>query len=379
MRTAIVLLLALAGLSDLNAQSDFSTSELNFQDRDWVLVEIGSGGIREHLGREAVFLENSNLIPRGVDFKEGVIEFDLATEHASGFVGVRFRDNGEGTAEQFYVRFHQSGNTDATQYLGQMNGVASWQLHAGPNDAAAVELNTGEWIPIRIVVEDDKADIFVRDMETPLLHVPELRTDNDSGMVAFFASDRPEMTTGAYFSNLQIRDIAGDEGVRGQPREEPEVADDVIRTWEISQAFDEATLNETHTLDRQLIESANWRTVDVESNGILNISRYSPRAQGSQTVLVRTIIDAEAATSRQLNFGFSDRVRIYVNGRQQFYGTDMWRSRDYRFLGTVGLYDAVIIHLEPGENEIIAAVSESFGGWGFIGQLENRDGLKIRP
>jgi hypothetical protein len=92
-------------------------------------------------------------------------------------------------------------------------------------------------------------------------------------------------------------------------------------------------------------------------------------------VLVRLKIIANEDTSRLFRFGYSDRVRIYVNGQQQFVGNAQWRSRDHRFLGTVGLHDGIPLHLKAGMNEIVAAVSESFGGWGFVGQIENRQGL----
>ena len=313
------------------------------------------------------------------EFSEGVIEFDLASEHASGFVGVNFRDDSNGNGEQFYVRFHQSGRPDSTQYLGQLNGLASWQLHAGPNDATAVELGTGEWIPVRIVVEGDKADIFVRDMITPALHIPYLRTDSNNGKVIFYAFDRPGMITGAYFSQVKVRPLAEGEGVVGTAREEPEVADSVLKNWQISSALNEELLSSQFELSKSTVDSLNWQEVGVEENGILNIARYTQIAPEAQTVLVKLVLTADAATTRQFNFGYSDRVRIYVNGKQQFYGNSQWRSRDHRFLGTAGLHDAVILHLDAGDNEVIAAVSESFGGWGFIGQIEDRDGLMIKP
>lgn len=371
--------LVILGMNTARAQTEPKTSEIEFAGENWKLEEYGEAGEKAFLGRQAMFLERAQLTLLGRDFSEGVIEFDLAAEQASGFVGVNFRDDANGNGEQFYVRFHQSGRPDSTQYLAQLNGLASWQLHAGPNDATAVELGTNQWIPIRIVVENDKADIFVRDMINPALHIAHLRTDNDEGNVTFYAFERPNMITGAYFSQILVRPLNAGEGVKGEPREEPKVPDTVVKTWQVSSPFSESLLADHFILDQSLLDSVTWRDAKVEDNGVLNIARYTQIAPEQQTVLVRINVNSQTPTTRQMDFGYSDRVRVYVNGSQQFYGNSQWRSRDHRFLGTVGLHDAVILHLDAGDNEIIAAVSESFGGWGFLGQLNNREGLVIRP
>jgi hypothetical protein len=354
-----------------------STMDLEFENRDWLLEKVGSGETRSYLGREALFLERAQITLKDEIFSEGVIEFDLAAEQPSGFVGVNFRGDDQGNSEQFYVRFHQSGRPDSTQYLGKMNGLASWQLHAGPNDAAAVSLGTRQWIPIRIVVEKDSADIFVRDMNEPLLHIPELRSDNDKGTVNFYAFDRPKVITGAYFSNLEVRSLAAGEGVVGKAREEAKVADTVFRKWQISSPISESSLQGQFHFPAIDPNTLTWRSVGVERNGILNIARYEKKTADADTVLIKLKIKTDEKASRLFRFGYSDRVRIYVNGQQQFFGNAKWRSRDHRFLGTVGLHDAVPLHLKPGANEVLVAVSESFGGWGFIGQIEDRTGLII--
>ena len=50
-------------------------------------------------------------------------------------------------------------------------------------------------------------------------------------------------------------------------------------------------------------------------------------------------------------------------------GDDTYRSRDYRFLGSIGWYDTLYLPLEQGDNELLIAVSEDFGGWGVQARL----------
>ena len=68
------------------------------------------------------------------------------------------------------------------------------------------------------------------------------------------------------------------------------------------------------------------------------------------------------------NFGYSDDVSIFLNGRLLFSGMSGYHSRDPSFLGLIGLFDAVPLHLRKGENELLLIVSETFGGWGFMGR-----------
>ena len=57
--------------------------------------------------------------------------------------------------------------------------------------------------------------------------------------------------------------------------------------------------------------------------------------------------------------------------------TTGYRSRDYRFLGSIGWYDTVWLPLEQGENELVLAVSETFGGWGVQARLASLDDVEL--
>lgn len=56
---------------------------------------------------------------------------------------------------------------------------------------------------------------------------------------------------------------------------------------------------------------------------------------------------------------------------------DGWRSRDYRFLGTVGPHYELVLPLEAGETELLLAVSESFGGWGVTLSVPEASGVSV--
>lgn len=364
----------LIGATLLVSAPVFATAgEIEFEDKTWTVGELDGSEARveDFQGRTALYLGRNFAGLQDINLSDMVIEYEYAATHPSGFIGVRFRDNLEtGNREQFYTRPHQSGQPDATQYMGVVNGASTWQLHAGPNEAVAVDLPAQEWIKVRIVAIGDRADIFVGDLSTPLIHVPDLRSESASGIFSVYASDRGGINdTGAYISNVIVRAATADDEIIGSPAETDPLPEGLIRSFDVSAPITEESIQTTYHLSDLSEVPDQWTSLDVESDGVANLARTTAIADDKNTVLVRIPIDAEAGETRMLRFGYSDRVRIFVNGKLVFFGNAQWRSRDHRFLGTISLEDSVALHLEAGENEVIAAVSESFGGWGFKASL----------
>lgn len=357
----------------LSAPAFAETIEIDFEGETWLASEGENSDFRaeDYLGRPALYLRRNVAALDAEDLGDMVIEYEYAATHPSGFIGVNFRADGEtGNLEQFYTRPHQSGHPDATQYMVATNGSATWQLHAGPNEAVATDLPPETWIKVRIVAIGDQADFFVGDMETPLIHVSDLRSTSASGQVGLYASDRPWMLeTGAYFSNITIRAATADDKIIGTPNETEPQPEGLIERFEVSSPFEEEQITDVYQLSDLSVEPESWTELDVENDGVANLARAAPIQDGKNTALVRMTFDADAAETRMLTFGYSDRVRLYVDGKLVYTGNAQWRARDHRFLGTIALVDSIALHLEPGETEVIAAVSESFGGWGFKAAL----------
>ena len=71
----------------------------------------------------------------------------------------------------------------------------------------------------------------------------------------------------------------------------------------------------------------------------------------------------------ELALGYSDVAAVFVNDTLIYKGNNTYQSRDYRYLGTIGLFDRVALPLQAGENEVWIAVSEAFGGWGILATI----------
>ena len=80
---------------------------------------------------------------------------------------------------------------------------------------------------------------------------------------------------------------------------------------------------------------------------------------------------------KPLQFRFSDSVKVHFNGQLIYSGNDLFRSRDYRFLGTIGYYDTLYLPLLSGKNELVMAISEKFGGWGVQARFVDMPGISL--
>jgi hypothetical protein len=86
-----------------------------------------------------------------------------------------------------------------------------------------------------------------------------------------------------------------------------------------------------------------------------------------KVVYARTRIHSDRAQLKKLYIGYSDDVSVFLNGRILFRGRSAQNFRDPAFLGIVDPEnDAVYLPLRKGSNELMLAVSELGGGWGFI-------------
>jgi hypothetical protein len=152
----------------------------------------------------------------------------------------------------------------------------------------------------------------------------------------------------------------------------------IVPVWRVSDAFEEPDPAPVELATGALDHHA-WTTLEAEASGLVNLSIASGIRDGLNTVWARATISADRAGTRAMRLGFSDRAVVYLNGRALFRGDDSYRSRDYRFLGSIGWWDTVYLPLQAGDNDLAIAVSEDFGGWGVMARFDDLDGIRIRP
>ena len=323
-------------------------------------------------GEAALFLKNGSALVRDGVFRNGVIEFDILTAGERGFSGVYFRISEGNNAEHFYIRPHQSGQVDANQYTPVFNGVPGWQMYFGPRFSVPFDYKFGEWMHIKIVISGAKADIYI-DSDQPLLHVT-LKQPDRAGGVGISSNFGP-----VWFANFRYEEIENPEITGTAAGDDLVPGPGALLNWQVSSAISETVLDGAMTLPEEATGDLSWQNLEVEDNGYANLARVQGLAEGANTALAKINIRAGADTTRAIRFGYSDRVKVFLNGALIYSGDNTYRTRDYRYLGTIGLFDEVALALREGDNELIFAVSESFGGWAIMAAIEDREGLEITP
>lgn len=352
-------LVALGTLALSSARAD----TVSFQSNRWH-IDAEESRVEPYMGQTSLYLKNGLAYVIDSEFDNGTIEFDIAFSRERGFTGGVWRLQDPANYEEFYLRPHQSGNPDANQYTPVFNRSTGWQLYHGPAYGAPTEYVFDQWMPVRIVVSDMQAEVYIRDMETPAVFIPDMKRAREAGAVgvnAYFASAR--------FANFRYEpsDSPTLKGHGDLPKAAPEGA---IMAWQVSDPFDERRLENMFTLD-DAIRQRTWTPLESERSGIANLARLHGVAEGQNTVFARTTLVTEHPRRTRLSIGYSDNVKVYLNGQLLYDGTNFYESRDYRYLGTIGLFDAVCLDLGAGDNQLWMAVSERFGGWGIMAQLHD--------
>ena len=323
-------------------------------------------------GKECLYLENGSAHLDGSDFKMGIIEYEVMFQPGRKFAGIQFRIQDAGNHEEFYMRAHQSGNPDATQYTPVYNGMAGWQLYYGEGYSTACSYNFGTWIQVKLVVAEKSMDVYVDDMSKPLLQVHDLKRTPESGMIGFWS-----LLGGAWYARLSYQSMDSPPPLT-QTLKKRIPPEGTISDWEVSSAFNAKDLAPFYALDDfKGMDQLIWQTLPVEYSGTVNLAQISPVTQTTNTVLVKTTIHSKLNQILKMDFGYSDDAILYVNGKVLYSGQRRFLSRDYRYLGTIGYFDAAYLPLKEGENEVVFAITGGGGGWGIKAKLETLEGITM--
>jgi hypothetical protein len=372
MKTKVILLarfgalvpLAVAALAaTADAQQQFDSSAWNISAAEW--------RVETYRERNALLLRDGAAWLRGSSFENGTIEFDIAFSDALGFPGIAFRAATHGDYELFYLRENLSGQPHATQYTPVLHGLYAWQIYAGPRWEATARWTHDRWMHVKLVVSGARAELYV-DGDSAVQVIPRLRGPQGAGEVGVLSGN------GARFANFVVRPDRAPPLADAPPAIRDSMSATIVRTWRVSTPFAESLMRGVADLAAVPV-AATWATLDVEERGIANLARLAGNGSGRNTVVAAITITSDRARTVPVRFGFSDRVRVFLNGRMLYAGNDGFGTHDPDFLGIVGLFDELDLPLKRGTNELWFAVSETFGGWAITADLPDRDGIAVRP
>jgi glyoxylase-like metal-dependent hydrolase (beta-lactamase superfamily II) len=339
--------------------------EVPFTDERWQIDALDYE-IADYLGQKALKIRGGAAMLPDLNVKNGLVEFDLAVSPERGFAGLIFRLQDEANYEHFYIRPHQSGNPDANQYTPVFNGVSAWQLYHGAGYGEPVAYRYNEWMHVKIIFAGTRAKVYI-DSDEPVLHIEDLKRGELGGALGVHSAN----FSAVHFTNFKFSALADAYAFPAAQQEAEDVADGLVTSWQVSDAFDSASLQGIATLGTQHKVNRTWTELGAESTGITNLARVNGLGENSNTVFARVVVTADQAGVKELVLGYSDAAAVFVNDTLIYKGNNGYLTRDYRYLGTIGLFDSVALPLQAGENEIWVAVSEAFGGWGIMATISD--------
>jgi len=335
-------------------------------------VSAAEWRVEPYRGRDALLLRDGAAWLRNSHFQNGTIEFDIAFNEASGFPGIAFRAASHRDHELFYLRTNVSGQPHATQYTPVLHGLYAWQIYAGPAWEATARWTYDRWMHVKLVVSGVRAELYV-DGDTAVQVIPRLRGPEGAGEVGVIGGSGVTR-----FANFVVRPAEATPLAAAPAAAPDSTPAGIVRTWRVSAPFAESLMTDVADL-AAVPGPATWNTLGIEERGIANLARLEGNGNGRNTVVAAVTIASDRARTVPVRFGFSDRVRVYLNGRLLYAGNDGFGTHDPEFLGIVGLFDQLALPLERGPNELWFAVSETFGGWAITADLPDRDGITVSP
>jgi hypothetical protein len=365
-RTWTLILLAASGCSANTGAGEI----VPFDSERWT-IEATEHRVEDHLGRPSLFLKGGVARLDDVEFIDGIIEFDIAFTPERGFPGMFWRLQDDRNFEELYFRPHQNGNPDANQYTPIFNGLPGWQLYHGEGYGVPIEYRFGEWMHVKLVVSQERAEAYL-DSDEPFLVIDDLKRDPIAGKIGVEVSDYAP----AWFSNFHYEQLSAPP-LQTDPRPRQPTPPGTVTRWAVSNPFAEAALEGRTRLTASALPDLEWSALASEPTGITNLARLAGISEEANTVMARVIVRSDRERIVRAGFGYSDRVRVYLNDRLMYSGDNGYRTRDYRYLGTIGLFDEVWLPLQRGDNELWFAVSEDFGGWGILCRLGALEGIDL--
>ena len=261
------------------------------------------------------------------------------------------------------------------QYAPALNSVGgAWKIYHGDGANAVATLPFGAWVHVKIDVTGSVANLYLNGAAKPTLTVPAL-AGVDGAQVGVWTG---AFGRGAYFSNVRYTARAP-----AAPAPPPALPPGTLADWQITDALDATAFPPGAALN---LGTMRWQSVRPEPSGVVLISRYrrSPQVSfpfdattgeplvdnimnnqvaGAKVVLARTVIDSDRDQIKRMLFGYVNGLVVYCNGTPLYFGADVGGG----IMCPVG--DGVFLPLKKGPNEVVFAVTNVTGGWGFWARL----------
>jgi len=208
MKTKLTLMILLAAnyvlAQTAHNYSVIKTSEWNIPRNDTLDYSLG-----EYQGKNALLMTRkignyksaSIAYPTKSDFKDGVIEVDLAWPgKQGGYIGLAFRIADAHHYQVVYFRPESSGTINAIQYMPEKKAEFNWWDYEADKYQAKAVLPLHDWFHVKLVVKGSTVTVYVNNQPKPAMVFSAMDNSLQSGAVGYWLGNTQE---GA-FKNLTV-------------------------------------------------------------------------------------------------------------------------------------------------------------------------------
>jgi hypothetical protein len=354
------------GLVPLRAENwEFKPGAVEF-----VAAGQGGGSVGAGSGEAAMkIVDGRGLVSlKGVDFSDGVIEFDILPEEKQfSLMYFRYKDSLE--SECFYFRTDRVGQPQAIQYTPLIGGVNCWNIFDNYQTAAEWQAN----LPIhtKLVVSGRRMRVYLNHAGEAALDVPRLEGNATHGTICFQGKGT--------LSNLAVRQ-GQTEGLPAAEGFDP-VANDphYIRRWQVTEP--ELIPKDVDFSFKSIPDSQRvWKPIGVERMGLVNLTRMYPYKDFvRRIVFLKTTLHSDKERTCQLQLGFMNEVWVFLNGQwlyvdKNFYGAPIAKQR-----GRISIENSKFtVPLQQGDNVLLIGVGGGFFGWGVMARVDELEGITMK-
>ncbi len=328
----------------------------------------------EYQGRESIHLKGGfNNSPsaqlKELEFAEGTIEFDISIDAANSvFPGIEFHITEDGSQfERIYFRPGNNHQINSFQYHPVYQGEHPWQLYG--QHQRDLSIPNKEWFHVKVEVWGSQMAFYVEGQGLPVFWTETLQSGSSKGGIRFAGA-------GDYHvSNLKVtkRKASGSESFNPVSWDLP---DNYLSRWQVSPLLALEGDEKKVVRNRFSDLSGDWKTIEAEARGLINITRHIPKTAAHTAVLAKTVVHSDKQQSKKLFFGYSDRIELFLNGELVFSGNNTFRAKTSKMRSRPHIdNDQIVLELKEGKNELEAIVYERFGGWALMAKFESLEGI----
>jgi hypothetical protein len=179
--------------------------------KDWIIPRSDTLDYTfdQYQGQKALLLKRkienyksaSIAWPQNIDFKDGIIEADLAwAGKQGGYIGLAFRIKDAHHYEVVYFRPESSGTINAIQYMPEKKAEFNWWDYESDKYQAKATIPLRSWFHVKLVVKGNAVTVFVNNQPKPAMVYGSLDNSLKNGSVGYWLGN----TEIGAFKNLTV-------------------------------------------------------------------------------------------------------------------------------------------------------------------------------